>query len=176
MNNEYRKELILDKRFKEYLIEYCEVFGYDKCIATRIYNSLLSNNFINKDTTVFDFVSGHDRVEINSTICFHNMGEKCYIVLINAIKALNIPLKNEPGYKLMFTNYNKYLERNKGKSEEIEKQTYYGKLEDELEALKNQLNKNKKLLSELIILNKELDERIDYLMGEVDISDGEKHR
>lgn len=173
-NNEYKREYILDKSFKDYLEEYCYIFGYDKRIATRIYNSLVSNNFINHDDTVFDFVSNHNRVEINSTITFHNMGERSYVVLLAAIKALGIPLMDEPGYKKMFTNYNKYLEgkNNPNRGAWGEK---YDDLEYEFNVLKNQLRKNKEVLMELIEVNKMLDSRIEELVNKVGVEDGKKY-
>lgn len=170
--NIYKKELILDKNFKEYIYDYCEVFGYSKSLATRIVNSLSSYKYIDGDTRVIDFIANHDRIDINKTITFHSMGEKCYIVLLDSITALNVPLKDEPGYKKMFTDYNSFVE---GK-EATDKHEQYGELECEFYTLKNQLMKNQELLNELIEANKVLNDRLNKMLYEVGDLDGKKHR
>ena len=169
-----KDELVLNKNFKIFLEEFCDVYNYDKRNAARVVNCLISYHYLDKDDTVFDFVSKHTRKDINRTICFHNMGDRGYTMLLNAINALNIPLKDEPGFKKFFNEYHKYMETNNPKEVKI-KDEQYESLLFEFNSLKDQLADNRKLLTDLMIANRLLDDKLDSIRKKIDDLDAKKY-
>ena len=88
------------------------------------------------------------------------MGNVSYMLFIDSIKALNIPLKGEVGFYELLINYNNYLS-SKGMNKKLS-------IEDEIYIIKGQLMEYKSLLDKMEKDNINLQKKLDDILKDID--------